>query len=182
MKTRIEEYLRHIESIAGEGRYFTVTDKFERPSVSVILFDDVPEEGVITSFTYGLSLFSHKEWLNGKPELLVSVKSDDDAWALAMGECVRRNGLTDLFSVGTVLNFGNQISEESGMSSFLIFFNSLLNQEDACINLQGDRINFVQLYPIYAEESELIRRIGPQRFFFDLGIDFSDVKRQPEML
>lgn len=177
MKKRIEEYFDHIESIAGKGRYFKISDEGELPCISVVSFADVPEEGEVTSFTYGLSLFEHKEWVKGKPELLISVKSKDNSWALAMGECVRLNGANDLFSVGSILNFSEQISNESKMSSFLIFFNALLEDEDACFDLQGERINLVQLYPIYAEEAELIHKIGAQRFFFNLGIDFSDVQR-----
>ena len=53
------------------------------PGVTTIVYENTPEKGVITSFTYGLSLGHHPDCRNGRPELALTVRSDDFAW----GEC-----------------------------------------------------------------------------------------------
>ena len=81
--------------------------------------------------------------------------------------------------MGSVINFKTQIAEESGMSAFLVFANSIFEDGDEVVKLGEERINIVQLYPIYESEMILIQKIGSEAFFFNREIDFFNVKRSP---
>lgn len=179
MNEREKLYLAHLDKLAGEGRRLVASDDGEDPEISLVVFDGVPDDGELTAFSYGLSLYDHKEWVGGKPELIISVRSSDDAWALAMGECIRAGGAHNLFSLGLVIDFKVQISDESGMSAFLVFSNSVLNDGDEVVRLGNERITLIQLYPVHASEIPVIRKIGAEAFFFDRDIDFNNVKRNP---
>ena len=63
------------------------------------------------------------------------------------------------------------------MTSFLVFASSLLLGDDAKMTLPDRIIHFAQLYPIHQSEIEIIHRVGAEHFFFNSGIDFTDVKR-----
>ena len=47
------------------------------------MYPDLPEAGMITGVTYGLSCADHPEWRFGRPEFVVTVSSRDEAWPLA---------------------------------------------------------------------------------------------------
>ena len=49
--------------------------------ITVITYLGVPEPGMLTAITYGISLTDHPEWKFGKPELCITVRSDDVIWA-----------------------------------------------------------------------------------------------------
>jgi hypothetical protein len=175
-----KEYFDALEELTGaEGRFYRITDEDESPPVYVVLYDELPEPDHITAFSYGLSDAVHPEWKHSKPELMISLKSKDDSWALCMGEIIRNSAQDSLFSYGTVLHFREQIADESAMTSFLIFANSLLDAGQEKFTLPDRTIKLSQLYPIHEQEAEIIRRIGPEKFFFELGLDFYDVKRPP---
>lgn len=51
--------------------------------VSVFVYSNIPEEGMITGVTYGLSAYPHPKWTRSRPELIVAVKSLELDWPLA---------------------------------------------------------------------------------------------------
>lgn len=176
-----EQYLSALDDLAGDSprHDYEITDSGESPSIQVIIYDEIPEADHSTGFTFGLSSVSHPEWVDGRPELMVSVRSKDHAWALCMGKIVRSYRGELAFSLGSILHFGQQISDESSMTSFLIFAPTLLDADEARIALDDRTVNLVQLYPMYKEEAPIAMEIGIEKFFWDLGIDFYDVKRPP---
>jgi hypothetical protein len=176
----LETYVKHIEDICGTaGRYFRITDEYESSSICVVSYPNVPEEGCTTAFSFGLSSVPHEEWRNSRPELVISVNSLDTAWPLAMGELIRNGRDQCLFSYGMILNFGQKIVEESEMTCFLVFACTVVEDSDSVVELEDRKVHFSQLYPIHHSETGLIKDVGVERFFFDLGIDFFDVKRMP---
>jgi len=180
MSKSSEEYLSTVDALTGsQGRYFRITDEGESLLVAVVSYDDVPENGHITSFSYGLSSAAQPEWKHSRPELIISVKSSDNAWAFCMGEIIRGYRTETSFSYGTILNFRQSISDESGLTSFLVFACTLLDKEDLKISLPDRIVHFSQMYPIYESEVPMIDRLGVEKFFWDMGIDFYDVRRQP---
>jgi hypothetical protein len=179
----LEAYLKHIEGICGpDGRYFRITDDDEAPSISVVSYTNVPEAGCITAFSFGLSSVPREEWMNSRPELVISVNSLDTAWPIAMGELIRNGRYRCLFSYGMILNFGQKITEESEMTCFLVFACTVLDDNDAVVELADRKVRFSQLYPMHQSESLLVKEVGVERFFFELGIDFFDVRRPPHKM
>lgn len=77
------------------------------------------------------------------------------------------------------MNFGVPISDESPMSSFLVFACTMLEYDDAKVVLSDRTVHLSQVYPIHVEEIPLIKKIGAEKFHTELGIDFFDVRRQP---
>src|SRR5262245_42206572 len=104
MATRVERYLAHLDRMSGgrEPAFFPVGSPGTVPNVTSIVYRDLPETGLLTSLTYGLSLADHPEWKRGRPELCISIRSDDETWGLAIahlasalaGECPFRYGDT----------------------------------------------------------------------------------------
>lgn len=174
------EYLAAISKLTGsDGRIYEMTDPGDALPVSVAVYDNIPEVGHLTAFSFGLSSAVHSEWIGGKPELMISVKSMDHAWALCMGEIVRTGRDSALFEYGSIIHFRERILDECPITSFLVFASSLLGSEHRSFRLSDRRINIAQLYPIYESEAKLIKDIGVERFFWELGIDFSNVDREP---
>jgi hypothetical protein len=175
-----KKYFQAIDDLAGGGgTYYRITDPEESPAVEVVVYSDVPEVGHTTSFTFGLSSATHAEWVKSRPELVVSVRSLDHAWGLCIGEIVRNSRDKSLFEQGTILHFREQISDESGMTSFLVYACGVLDQQQQRMVLPDRVVNISQCYPIYEEEAALIHRVGLEKFFGKLGIDFYDVRRKP---
>lgn len=175
----IEQYLQHIEGICGEnGRFYKITDEGEFPPITVVSYADVPEAGCTTAFSFGLSSVDHSEWINSRPELVISVNSLDSAWPLAMGELIRNGRDHCLFSYGMILNFGQPVSDESPMSSFLVYACTVLDETDLTVQLSDRKVHLSQVYPIHQSEIPIIKDIGVEQFIHHLGIDLFDVNRQ----
>ena len=47
----------------------------------VYYFADFPTKGMLTAVTGGLSNASHPSWVHGKPELMISLQTEDHGWA-----------------------------------------------------------------------------------------------------
>jgi hypothetical protein len=145
----------------------------------VISYANVPEDGSTTAFSYGLSSINHPEWVNSRPELVISVDSLDSSWPLAMGEIIRNGRAESIFSYGTIINFGQPVSDESEMSCFLVFACSVLDKDDLSVQLPDRKVHLSQLYPVYASEVALIKELGAERFVREVDTELFNVKRAP---
>ena len=171
-------YQKFLENICGRtGRTFSITDHHESPSIEVLAFPGVPQEQSTTSFSFGLSSVAKKEWIDSRPELIISVDSIDASWGLAIGELIHRGRDTCLFEYGSILRFGEKITSDSKMSDFLLFASNVLDEDDCNCVLEDRKIHFTQAYPIYGSEIELVKKIGPEKFVFNLSINLFDVHR-----
>lgn len=86
--TRVERFLGHLDSLTdGAEPVFTpvAATKAGLPRVMVMGYRGLPQPGMCTAVTYGVSLAAHEEWQIGKPELTITVASDDESWGLAVG-------------------------------------------------------------------------------------------------
>ena len=54
------------------------------PDISIFFWHGCPEPGMMTVVSYGLSLIRKKEWIKGRPELMVRLETKDQAWGLAV--------------------------------------------------------------------------------------------------
>lgn len=174
-----EEYLDWLDQIAGDdGKIFGLTDKDDKTQLFIVIFDHLPEDNHTTSYSFGLSSVNNQEWKYSRPEMVISVHSMDKSWGLAMGEVVKQNRFNSTFEFGTIFNFGEQISEDSEMSAFIVFANSLYDEGDEVTTLCDRKVRLSQLYPIYKEEIETIKKIGVEQFFSRTGVDFYNVSRE----
>jgi hypothetical protein len=179
--TRIERFLAHLDRLSGgvEPRFIPVESTHPGlPGVTVIVYDDLPEPGMITGITYGLSLASHPEWRLGKPELCISVRSSDLSWPLAVGHIAEIQRGTNPFHYGDTINSGEQITAESAMTAFVIFAPAVLGRADYTDIDVGEAlpINIIGLYPIHDAERRYIHQYGLKRFW-GLGWDPYDMQR-----
>jgi hypothetical protein len=174
-----QQYLASLDNIVGgSGRYLSVPTQKAHP-FWLIAYDSVPEVGSTTAFTFGISSIPDESWILGRPELVISIDSEDDEWLLSLGAICSELRGTCPFSLGNTLRFGKPLSSESDMSSFFLFWPTILEREQSHIELLDRTLNLIQAYPIFDSEVELISKIGAETFFMLDGLEFSDVTRDP---
>jgi hypothetical protein len=80
--TPIEKYLKYLDSIFQVEPDFFTEESLDAnlPGVTSLVYRDTPEKGMITALTYGVSRSEHKDWKFGRPELCITVESDDISW------------------------------------------------------------------------------------------------------
>ena len=151
------------------------------PGVTSFVYKNIPEEGMITGLTYGLSLVNHQDWKYGRPELMISVESNDIAWGQVVGYLANKLRGDCPFSYGNTINFREKVSDDSEMDAFLIFAPSILDKEDFLnTNIGADyKINLKGVYPIYSSEIQLISEWGLEKFWHHPDFDMYNVKRKP---
>ncbi|MCS3870116.1 hypothetical protein J3D55_003032 [Chryseobacterium ginsenosidimutans] len=180
--TPIEKYLEHLDKIFQQEPEFYNNDSLIEgiKGVTSIVYRDIPEKGFITAITYGLSLAKHREWKFGRPELCISVESENLDWGIVSGFIANQLRGKCPFCYGETINFREQISEDSEMDAFLIFAPSTLDKEDYLdIDVGADyTINIAGLYPIYSEEIEVYNQIGLKEFWFHPDFDNYSVNRK----
>ncbi|GII05358.1 suppressor of fused domain protein [Planobispora takensis] len=182
MPTRVERYLAHLDRLSG-GRKPTFTPfpstKPGLRGITAIVYRDHPEPGFITGLTYGLSLSGHPAWRRSTPELCITVRSADDAWAWAIAHLAERlRGGECHFGYGDIIGFGERVSEDSGMDSFALFAPAALEQDDFLGVDVGEElpVNITGCYPIHSSERRFIQDNGVKAFW-ELDWDPYDVTR-----
>jgi hypothetical protein len=91
-----------------------------------------------------LSFVDFAEWTASRPELFISVASEDPAWGLAIGYTAFR-GSEYGFCTGHPVGFGARISEESEMTGFLPFWPVTLPADKAQFTLSdGLKVSLIE--------------------------------------
>lgn len=180
--TRVERFLAHLDAVSGgvEPTFTPVESTTPgQPRVTAITYRGLPEPDLLVGVTYGLSLAEHADWQHGKPELSVTVRSRDVAWSVAAAWIAEDLRGRCPFAYGDTLDFGQAISDESGMDGFVVFAPLALDPGDAQIDVGEDHPVFVKgLYPTYRSEREFIHAHGLEAFW-RLDWDPYDVTRPP---
>ncbi|MFE1774228.1 suppressor of fused domain protein [Streptomyces sp. NPDC059008] len=187
MASRVEKYLAHLDHLSGgvEPLFFPVeSTKPGLPGVTTVVYQGMPED-LLTALTYGLSLAEHPEWRDGTPELCLSVRSTETAWAHAAGFLAEGLRGSCPFSYGNIIDFGEPVAAESDMTAFCVFAPSVLDREDYVgidVGPRGheghDTINIQGLYPIHEAERQFVTEHGLEAFW-RLEWDPYDVRRAP---
>ena len=146
--------------------------------IHVFYYYNFPEEGLITSVTYGLSEGNHPQWKLGRPELIVTLDSKDESWGFASAYFAASFRGEKKFSYGDLFTLDEPISKESDMVGYFIFAPSFLNQEQATIQLPTKTVHLVGMYPLYKEEIELYYKIGLKDFWHLDGFDMYNIGRK----
>jgi hypothetical protein len=174
----IEQYLSTIDSFARHpATHQRITPDDVRPPLWILSYPNEPQEGWRASFSYGLSSVDHPLWRLGKPELMICVNTVDDAWGLAVGFLAMQHRGAVAFAYGSTFELGHRVSADSAMTAFLAFAPMDLPKGATRIKLSDRTLNLVQMYPIYADEIEVIQQAGPEAFLTRSTVDFHDIAR-----
>lgn len=180
--SRVERYLAHLDALAGGAEpQFWPLESAERAlgRVVAIAYRNLPKAGLLTGLTYGLSLASHPDWVVGRPELSICVRSQDPSWALAAAFVANRLRGRSAFSYGELIDFGEPVSPESAMDGFVAFAPLVLDREAATVDVGDDLpVRIVGLYPVHASERAFVAAHGLEAFW-RLDWDPYDVTRAP---
>ncbi len=166
MTTLSEKYIQYLVStIGGYHDLAGIESDHYSGMVLVISFQDYPEKGLLTGFTYGLSAVSHSEWQDSKPELTITVASADLHWTHAIGYLAEWHRPTHPFLPGSLFQYGKAIAPDSGMDSFLVF-NPAIGQGDEFrqIDLGTEKVHLQGVFPLYHPEVALIQKVGIRKF------------------
>lgn len=163
-----ERYLAHLDSVTNRNE--SAIRKIDSthdglPSVFVFVYHDWPEPGLITGFTFGLSAADHPDWRFGRPELMISIESTDEAWPLSVGFLAEQLRGTCPFCYGHTIRFNDKMSDESDLDAFLIFGPPFLSKDQSSVDLGQYTCHITGMYPIYTEEIDLYSRIGLEAFW-----------------
>ena len=120
MKEAVAQYLEHLDRIFKvEPRYFKHSKEDDFPPFFSFTYKNIPEKGMVTGFTSGISFVDQPGGGNVRPELMVCVDTEDDLWVLALADIGYQHRGEYSFKAGDTINFNSQISKESEMTSFV---------------------------------------------------------------
>ncbi len=177
MKEAAAQYLEHLDRIFKvEPRYFKHSKEDDFPPFFSFTYKDIPEKGMVTGFTSGVSFVDQPGGGNVRPELMVCVDTEDDLWVLALADIGYQHRGEYSFKAGDTINFNAQISKESEMTSFFVWHQSLISEDHEVVCLPEWHIKLLQLFPVHDDERLLIHEHGPE-WLFELVDDPCDVKR-----
>lgn len=180
MPSNAELFIDHLQSVFGkEDAIHKVEAKDGGPSIAVFVYKDIPEEGMITGVTYGLSACAFPAWTMARAEMIVSVESLDVNWPLAAGTFAALFRGEKSFSYGDVFTTDIPLASDTQMDGFLIFAQSILEPEFVSLQVNDYKIHFSQFYPIYKQELAIYGKIGLEAFWKHPGFDMYNVKRKP---
>jgi Suppressor of fused protein (SUFU) len=165
MPANHEIFLSYLEQTFGTDYVIKKHESAETGAfVSVFIYRDMPEPGMVTGITYGLSRYAHPEWRFARPEMILSVESTDEMWPLAAAYfCAEFLG-KKRFSYGDVFTTDSPLASDTQMDGLLIFAQSILEPGFESVQLNDCKVHLSQFYPIYRSELEVYRKIGLERF------------------
>ena len=148
------------------------------PDISTFIWHDNPEPGIMTVVSYGLSLMRKKEWIKGRPELMLRVESKDEKWGFAVAAFIDMFREEKSFVYQTILTIDEPLTTESEMKGFFTFAPALSEPEKMTFSdTDGLPIHLSGFYPIYIEERDLLPRIGLEAFWKHERYDPMSVSR-----
>jgi hypothetical protein len=177
MKIDAEAVLRVLEGLFGREDSIHKIDSTQPglPAVYCFFYRDLPEKGTLTAVTYGVSEANHHSWIHGRPELIISLDTNDLSWGIAAAMLAEAARGQHPMGYGSTLSLPKPISHESGMSSFLLFAPSFLDREQSRIELPSKTVHLCGAYPLYPGEVSLLGQIGLEAFWHMDGFDMYDV-------
>ena len=142
------------------------------PDISTFIWHDNPEPGMMTVVSYGLSLMHKKEWIKGRPELMLRLETNDKAWGFAVAAFIDMFREEKTFQYRTILTTDDPIAPGTQMRGFFTFAPPLAKPEVMTFSsADGLPIHLTGFYPIYFEERELLPKIGLEAFWHHPNYD-----------
>lgn len=179
MPSNRELFLDYLLNTFGEEDEILEVDAADGgPPVQVFVYKNLPEEGMITGVTYGLSAVPHPEWTETRPEMIVSVESTQIEWASAAAAFVAEFRGSKAFRFGDLFTTDVPLAPDTEMSGYLVFAQSILDPEYGSVQLSDYKVNFSEFYPIYPEEVEVYERMGFDDFWDHDHFDMYAIRRK----
>jgi hypothetical protein len=179
MNKKAELYSQMLEEMFGEADSIRELQPSDGGSpIYAFFYHNFPQDGTITTITYGLSEGANPEWTEAKPEIILTLDTDKEDWGLAAALLASEFRAKRNFSHGDLFSLGKPITAESTMNAFFVYTPSLLDEEQSFIEFDDSMIQLVGLYPIYPEEVDLYNNIGLEEFWFNEDFDLYDPKRK----
>lgn len=141
--------------------------------IYVFNYYNLPEQGMITSITYGFS--EEDSDTENQSELIMSLHTFDEEWGVVSAFVASKIKSGKPFSFGETFLCDKPISEESDMMGYFIYQSLIIEEPE--IEVEGEKIRLMGMYPIYKEEIELISKIGPDEFWKLLGFNMFNTNR-----
>ena len=152
------------------------------PTIFVFFFRELPRPGMTTAVTCGLARADHPEWKIGRPELMVSMRSDRLDWGLTAGFLASAYFKKKRFAYGDVFRVDMPLAEDTEMKAYVLFAPGFLKPEQAKFQLGGKPIQLVSLYPLHEAEVALYERIGLEALWHTEGFEVDNPSRPPVKL
>ena len=73
------------EKIGREASYFYKIKADDGPPIDIIGFDDYPQDGYYTYFSYGLHRVGRSEWIKGRPEYFITIDNKNRLFSTFFG-------------------------------------------------------------------------------------------------
>jgi hypothetical protein len=180
MPSDAETYVKHLQNIFGEeDAIHKANAKDGGPPIAIFVYQDIPEPGMITGVTYVLSLCPLPAWKLARPEMILSVASNLIDWPMAAATFTALFRGAKRFQYGDIFMTDDPLAPDTEMTGFLIFAQSILEDDVASLHLSKYKIHFSQFYPIHKEEVAINDRIGLEAFWKHSDYDMYDVTRKP---
>ena len=180
MPTDAEIFVAHLRSIFGDADVIHSAEAADNGvPVSVFVYQDIPEPGLITGVTYGLSLVNFPAWKFSRPEMIVTANSTDIDWPLAAATFAASFRGQKAFQYGDIFTTDVPLAADTRMNGFLVFAQSLLSDEEVSVQLGTYKVHFSQFYPIYKEEVDVYERLGLEAFWKHKDFELYDIHRSP---
>src|SRR5262249_17856511 len=132
MPSNAELFVDHLQSVFGDEDAIHRADAPDGgPPVSVFVYKNIPEQGMVTAVTYGLRLCAFPAWKFSRPEMIVAVRSLDLGWPCAAGVFAADFRGKRPFRYGDVFTTDGPLAADTKMDGFLVFAQSILSEEYA---------------------------------------------------
>jgi hypothetical protein len=160
MSNYAAEYFHALESLLGrpEDRRGRAPEPIDDglPPIYALFFDDWPMPGVLSAFTLGAGLAPHLKELDAHVELVLSLRTADERWGLALAFLAERCRSHIVIGIGSTMDMGGPLSTESAMSSFVV---TRPHQWTEPPRLQADsrRVMILEAHPLYPSELPIAR-------------------------
>jgi hypothetical protein len=173
-------FLDHLRGIFGEeDAIHGAPAEDGGPPVSVFVYRNIPDEGMITGVTYGLSLIPYPAWKFSRPEMIVAVQSLELDWPIAASTFVASFRGKKTLQYGDVFTTDVPLAPDTKMDGFLVFAQSILSEESVSLQMNNYKLHFSQFYPIYRSELSAYDQLGLEAFWKHKDFDMYDVTRKP---
>jgi hypothetical protein len=180
---RLDRYVQLLNERMGasaEVRDLPVEDR-SAGRMATVSYPQMPGPGLVTAFTYGLSLADHPDWTSARRELCIVIRSGDEDWGLVMCRMAEVLRGRSAFAPGKFISRIERVVEESPMRTFLLQRPVLPQFDDPYLLLDsGDLVEVVEVYPVHDSERDFIHRAPDgSAAFWSMDWDRFDPLREP---